>query len=67
MQSVRKSERNTEFSLDSFLGGFYSDDVALVATSCNRCPNGSFVSFDKAPGTQAQDCKSCPQGNGNQL
>ena len=33
-----------------------------MAVSCKRCPNGSFVSFDKAPGTQAQDCKSCPQG-----
>jgi len=27
-----------------------------------KCPNGSFVAYDKAPGTQAQDCKACPEG-----
>ncbi|XP_078343257.1 uncharacterized protein LOC144628993 [Oculina patagonica] len=43
-------------------GGFYSDDVGHVAPSCKKCPDGSFVHFDKAPGTQAQDCKSCPRG-----
>ncbi|XP_078374468.1 uncharacterized protein LOC144658016 [Oculina patagonica] len=43
-------------------GGFYSDDVGHVAPSCKKCPNGSFVHFDKAPGTQSQDCKSCPRG-----
>ncbi|KAL9960157.1 hypothetical protein ACROYT_G033570 [Oculina patagonica] len=43
-------------------GGFYSDDVGHVAPSCKKCPNGSFVHFDKAPGTQPQDCKSCPLG-----
>ncbi|KAL9966999.1 hypothetical protein ACROYT_G025151 [Oculina patagonica] len=43
-------------------GGFYSDDVGYVATSCKKCPNGSFVPFDKTPGTQKQDCKSCPEG-----
>ncbi|XP_078342705.1 uncharacterized protein LOC144628475 [Oculina patagonica] len=43
-------------------GGFYSDDPAYVASSCKKCPNGSFVHFDKAPGTQSQDCKSCPEG-----
>lgn len=46
----------------SFSGGFYSDDVGYVATSCKRCPNGSFVPFDKTPGTRKQDCKSCPEG-----
>ena len=46
-----------------FSGGFYSDDIGYVAKSCKRCPNGSFVPFDKAPGTQKQDCKSCPEGN----
>ena len=46
----------------SFLGGFYSDDVGYVAISCKKCPNGSFVSYDKAPGTRKQDCKSCPEG-----
>ncbi len=28
-----------------------------------KCPNGSFVPFDKTPGTRKQDCKSCPEGN----
>ncbi|KAL9973878.1 hypothetical protein ACROYT_G020384 [Oculina patagonica] len=43
-------------------GGFYSDSVGHVAISCKKCPNGSLVSFDKAPGTRPQDCKSCPEG-----
>ena len=43
-------------------GGFYSDDVGYVASSCKKCPNGSYVPFNKAPGTQAQDCKTCPLG-----
>ncbi|XP_078384784.1 uncharacterized protein LOC144667259 [Oculina patagonica] len=43
-------------------GGFYSDDVGHVAPSCKKCPNGSYVHIDKAPGTQSQDCKSCPRG-----
>ncbi|XP_078343264.1 cysteine repeat modular protein A-like [Oculina patagonica] len=43
-------------------GGFYSDEVGHVALSCKKCPNGSFVHIDKAPGTQSQDCRSCPQG-----
>ena len=46
-----------------FAGGYYSDDVGHVAPSCKRGPNGSFVHIDKAPGTQSQDCKSCPRGN----
>lgn len=45
-----------------FSGGFYSDNVGYVETSCKKCPNGSFVHFDKTPGTQVQDCKSCPGG-----
>ena len=49
----------------SFSGGFYSDDIGYVAKSCKKCPNGSFVHFDKTPGTRKQDCKSCPEGNGN--
>lgn len=44
------------------LGGFYSDDVGYVAETCKKCPDGSFVAFDEAPGTQPQDCKSCPLG-----
>lgn len=52
---------NTIISV-SISGGFYSDDVGYVAQSCKKCPNGSFVAFDKAPGTQTSDCKSCPEG-----
>ena len=44
------------------LGGFYSDKVGYVAKSCMKCPNGSFVSLNKAPGTRPEDCKACPQG-----
>ena len=44
-------------------GGFFSDDVGYVGESCKKCPNGSFVQFDKAPGTSKQDYKSCPEGN----
>ena len=43
-------------------GGFYSDNIGYVAKSCKKCPDGSFVAFDKAPGTRKQDCKSCPEG-----
>lgn len=43
-------------------GGFYSDNLGHVAENCKKCPNGSFVAYDKAPGTRAQDCKSCPHG-----
>ena len=38
----------------SILGGFYSDVVGHVGTSCMKCPNGSFVAYSKAPGIQAQ-------------
>ena len=50
-------------SLIVVLGGFYSDKVGHVSTSCKKCPNGSFVSLEKAPGKRAEDCKACPQGN----
>ena len=43
-------------------GGFYSDEVGYVGRSCKKCPNGSFVGPDEAPGTQAADCKTCPLG-----
>ena len=43
-------------------GGFYSDDVGYVSTSCKKCPNGSFVALDKAPGKRVQDYKTCPLG-----
>lgn len=46
-----------------FAGGFYVDDFGYVAKSCKKCPNGSFVPFEKTPGTRKQDCKSCPEGN----
>ena len=29
---------------------------------CKKCPNGSFVSVEKAPGVSHFDCKSCPRG-----
>ena len=48
-------------------GGYYSDDLGYVGISCKRCPNGSFVAFDKAPGKQTQDCKSCPLGKNKPL
>ena len=48
-----------------FTGGFYSDNLGHVAENCKKCPNGSFVAYDKAPGTRAQDCKSCPHGKKN--
>ena len=43
-------------------GGFYSDEVGYVAKSCMKCPNGSFVPPDKAPGKSSADCKACPLG-----
>ncbi|KAL9962150.1 hypothetical protein ACROYT_G031229 [Oculina patagonica] len=43
-------------------GGFYSDTVGFVGKICKRCPNGSFVVYEKTPGKQIQDCKSCPLG-----
>ncbi|XP_078377113.1 uncharacterized protein LOC144660377 [Oculina patagonica] len=43
-------------------GGFYSDNIGYVAKSCKRFPNGSFVAYDKTPGKQHRDCKSCPLG-----
>lgn len=46
----------------SFPGGFYTDTFGYVAESCMKCPNGSFVAYDKAPGTKPQDCKACPEG-----
>ncbi|XP_078382310.1 uncharacterized protein LOC144664996 [Oculina patagonica] len=43
-------------------GGFYSDILGYVSKTCKRCPNGSFVAYEKTPGKQIQDCKSCPLG-----
>ena len=51
------------FKVIPFLGGFYSDDVGYAARSCKKCPNGSFVQYEKTPGTRYQDCKTCPEGN----
>ena len=53
---------STDLHTLTFSGGFYSDDVGHVSTSCKKCPRGSFVAFDRAPGKQAQDCKTCPLG-----
>ncbi len=46
-----------------FIGGFYSDTLGYVAQGCKRCPNGSYVLFDKTPGKSVLDCKACPEGN----
>ncbi|PFX15056.1 Leucine-rich repeat-containing protein 15 [Stylophora pistillata] len=43
-------------------GGFFSDNVGHVPRNCKRCPTGSFVAYDEAPGTRAEDCKSCHEG-----
>ncbi|XP_022789916.1 uncharacterized protein LOC111329440 isoform X4 [Stylophora pistillata] len=43
-------------------GGFYSDTLAYVAKGCKKCPNGSYVPFDKTPGKSILDCKACPLG-----
>ena len=43
-------------------GGYYSDTPAFVSDSCKRCPNGTFVHINKAPGKSYFDCSNCPQG-----
>ncbi|XP_068690433.1 putative leucine-rich repeat-containing protein DDB_G0281931 [Montipora foliosa] len=43
-------------------GGYYSDTAAFVSDSCQRCPIGTFVHKNKAPGKSALDCSACPQG-----
>lgn len=43
-------------------GGFYSDTLAYVAEGCKKCPNGSYIAFDKKPGKSILDCKACPLG-----
>lgn len=45
-----------------FTGGFYSDTKAFVSDSCLKCPNGTFVHYNKAPGVSPLDCIACPQG-----
>lgn len=45
-----------------FSGGFYSDSLAFVGKGCKKCPNGSYVAYDKKPGKSVSDCKSCPLG-----
>ena len=54
-------------NITRFAGGFYSDDVGYVAEGCKKCPNGSFVQFNKTPGTSRHDCKSCPEGNNENM
>ena len=36
--------------------------LGYVAHGCKKCPNGSYVSFDKTPGKSVLDCKACPEG-----
>ena len=45
-----------------FTGGFYSDTKAFVGDSCLKCPNGTFVDYNKSPGKSPSDCTACPQG-----
>ena len=44
-------------------GGFYSDTLGYVADGCKKCPNGSYVAYDKKPGKTVLDCKTCPDGS----
>ena len=46
--------------INDLTGAFYSD--AEASKHCKKCPNGSFVSVEKAPGVSHFDCKSCPRG-----
>ena len=50
-------------SIISITGGFYSDTKAFVSDSCRKCPNGTYVPYDKAPGVTLGDCTACPDGN----
>ena len=50
----------------SLIGGFYSDTAAYVNDGCKKCPTGTFVPYDNAPGTSARDCIACPQGKSYQ-
>ena len=45
-----------------FTGGFYSDTKAYVNESCLKCPDGTYVPYNNAPGKRARDCIACPQG-----
>ncbi|XP_078350785.1 uncharacterized protein LOC144635566 [Oculina patagonica] len=56
------SSRGKQGCIECPPGGFYADALAYVARSCKSCPNGSYVSFDRAPGKSVLDCKACPQG-----
>ncbi|XP_067029763.1 uncharacterized protein [Acropora muricata] len=42
--------------------GYYSDSLAFVSATCKRCPDGSFVHLNDAPGKSHFDCKACPTG-----
>ena len=44
-----------------------SDSVGYVATECQKCPIGAFVSLEKQPGTRAKHCRACPRGTFNIL
>ena len=44
------------------IGGYYSDSLAFMNDGCKRCPNGTFVHLNNAPGKSHFDCKSCPTG-----
>ena len=46
----------------SSTGGYYSDIAAFVSDSCKRCPIGTFVHKNKAPGKSSLSCSTCPEG-----
>ena len=61
--TLHSLSRPLPYNLFRFLpGGFYVDSRGYVAESCKKCPNGSYVSFDKKPGKSILDCKACPIG-----
>ena len=61
-QSQVRDGSRKRYNTDYLSGGFYSDDLGYVAQNCKKCPNGSYVPFDRAPGKSVLDCKACPQG-----
>ena len=66
MKNKRKNKLTCQLGVVAsdflFSGGFYSDNLAFVAKGCKKCPNGSYVAYDKKPGKSVLDCKTCPLG-----
>ena len=59
---IKFISRTLSLWLHFLIGGFYSDTIAFVNDSCLRCPNGTFVPYNMAPGKSARECIACPQG-----